>query len=272
MPTTFDPGYDRAPYQDLVDQAPGATVYPFSAFRFEWGPIFHRGRLDGSARVLCIGQDPAQQEAVARRILIGTAGHRAQGFLAKLGFDASYVLINTFLYSVYGQTGGNQHINDPGITAYRNKWLAAIIQSGSIEAVVAFGTLADTAWTKFLADPTGATARSIPFQHVPHPTSADGHGGTAAAIAAAKKALLMKWNAAIQALRPAIHHPDHNTVFVPYGDDFAPADLVPIPRFDLPAGLPVWMCGDDGWAARTGTTAAEKRKTITIQVSEGVIP
>ena len=66
------------------------------------GPIFHRGRLDGSARVLVIGQDPAQHETIVRRILVGEAGRRLQGFLAKLGVTRSYVLINTFLYSVYG--------------------------------------------------------------------------------------------------------------------------------------------------------------------------
>ena len=27
-------------------------------FWFDWGPIFYRGRLDGSARVLCIAFDP----------------------------------------------------------------------------------------------------------------------------------------------------------------------------------------------------------------------
>ena len=56
-----------------------------------------RGRLDGSARVLVIGQDPAQHEAIARRILIGEAGHRVQGLLAKLGIDHSYTMVNTFL-------------------------------------------------------------------------------------------------------------------------------------------------------------------------------
>src|SRR5271169_803977 len=84
MPQTFDPGYDREPYQSLCDQAPDATIYPYNAFRVEWGPIFHRGRLDGTARLLCIGQDPAEHEAVVRRILVGTAGHRVQGFLVKL--------------------------------------------------------------------------------------------------------------------------------------------------------------------------------------------
>jgi hypothetical protein len=115
----------------LCDEAPDASTYPYSAFRTEWGPIFHRGRLDGSARVLCIGQDPAEHEAVVRRILVGTAGHRVQGFLAKLGT---------------------------------------------------------------------------------------------------------------------------------------------IPAFDLPAGTPGWMQGPSGWAARTGATAALKRRTITVEVPDGVIP
>jgi hypothetical protein len=74
-------------------------VYPAARFRIERGPIFHRGRLDGSARVLVVGQDPVQHETVVRRILVGEAGRRQQGFLAKLGIIRSYVLINTFLYS-----------------------------------------------------------------------------------------------------------------------------------------------------------------------------
>ena len=56
-------------------------MYPTDSFRVEWGPVFHRGRLDGSARVLIIGQDPATHEAICRRILVGEAGQRIQGFL-----------------------------------------------------------------------------------------------------------------------------------------------------------------------------------------------
>src|SRR5690348_15024669 len=108
----FDPGYP-APYAALVADAPGTDVFPPADFRVEWGPIFHRGRLDGSARVLVIGQDPAAHESVARRILIGAAGHRFQGFLAKLGITSSYVMVNTYLYSVYGQGAGTRHAHDP---------------------------------------------------------------------------------------------------------------------------------------------------------------
>jgi pterin-4a-carbinolamine dehydratase len=59
-----------------------------------WGPIYYRGRLDGSAKVIVIGQDPAADENVARRILVGSAGQRVQGFLRKLGINRSYVIVN----------------------------------------------------------------------------------------------------------------------------------------------------------------------------------
>ena len=106
MPTPFDPGYREAPFDSLVTTYPGPNVYKGSDFRSEWGPVFHRGRLDGSARVLLLGQDPAQHETILRRILVGEAGHRIQGFLWKLGISRSYVMVNTFLYGVYGQGAG----------------------------------------------------------------------------------------------------------------------------------------------------------------------
>jgi hypothetical protein len=90
MTHVFDPGPVGEPFASLVGDYPGPDVYPPDAFRVEWGPIFHRGRLDGSARLLIIGQDPAQSESVVRRILVGEAGHRTQGLMAKLGFDHSY--------------------------------------------------------------------------------------------------------------------------------------------------------------------------------------
>src|SRR5215813_9860975 len=127
MPTPFDPGYGADPFASLVTSYPGAVAYPAAGFRLEWGPVFHRGRLDKSARVLVLGQDPAQHETIARRILVGEAGHRIQGFLAKLGIDRSYVMVNTFLYSVLGQGGGNRHRHDAKIASYRERWLDALL-------------------------------------------------------------------------------------------------------------------------------------------------
>src|SRR5437763_3608053 len=115
MPHDFDPGYGAEPFRSLCADYPDSTVYPQSDFRTEWGPIFHRGRLDGSARILVLGQDPAASESIARRILVGEAGHRAQGLLAKLGIERSYAMINTYVFSVFGQGSAGQHKDDPGI-------------------------------------------------------------------------------------------------------------------------------------------------------------
>ena len=135
---------------------PDESVYPLDSFRVEWGPVFHRGRLDGSARVLVIGQDPATHETIARRILVGEAGQRAQGFLTRLGIERSYVFINTLLYSVFGQGGGSKHIDDPAITKYRNRWINAIVADQKIEAIITLGELADTAYEQWRTTPKGA--------------------------------------------------------------------------------------------------------------------
>ena len=176
-PQAFDPGYGEDPWRGLAAAYPGTDVYPAADFRVEWGPIFHRGRLDGSARLLVIGQDPAEHEAIARRILIGEAGQRVQGFLAKLGLTTSYVMVNTYLYSVYGQTAGNAHVHDAAIAAYRNSWLDALVLGQSVQAVVAFGTLADTAYHAWAATQPAAAA-ALAYQHVMHPTAPiSGSGG-----------------------------------------------------------------------------------------------
>src|SRR6476659_3659531 len=141
----FCPGYP-APFDALVADYPGEDVYPSADFRVEWGPVFHRGRLDGSARVVVLGQDPATHETICRRILVGEAGQRVQGMLAKLGITHSYVLINTFLYSVYGQGGGSRHIGDAEIAAYRNRWLDTLADDNQLEAILTLGQLADQAY------------------------------------------------------------------------------------------------------------------------------
>lgn len=267
----FDPGPVGEPYAPIVAAYPGAEVYPRDSFRVEWGPIFHRGRLDGSARLLVIGQDPAQSETVVRRILVGTAGHRTQGLMAKLGFDRSYLLINTFLYSVYGQSGGEHHKDDQAIVDYRNQWLAAIFEQGAIEAVIALGHLADDAWQKWAHTPAGK-AHQPAYQHVTHPTQPESSsGGDRAKLTAAIAAMLQNWNQALEQLHPAIANPDRPGPLVPYGDTFKPEELIEIPEFDVPAGVPEWMRSPVAWAQREGATADAKRRNITITIPSGIV-
>ena len=260
----FDRGY-RGPYRRLVLSYPGETVYPADSFRVEWGPIFHRGRLDGTARVLVIGQDPAAHEAIARRILVGEAGQRAQGLLARLGIDRSYVFINTFLYSVYGQGGGARHIGDTAITKYRNRWIDTIVADQPIEAIISLGQLADTAYESWRSTPKGSVngAAYATVFHPTYPESASRSAGVTKAEAFER--LCASWNDAIDALHGRITQ----DVAVPlrhYGDSITPADLGAIPQRDLPPGLPDWMGALDAWAVRSGETTQLKRATITVKV------
>jgi uracil-DNA glycosylase len=271
MQHPFDPGYSEEPFQTLVREYPEADVYPASQFRLEWGPIFHRGRLDGSARVLIIGQDPAQHETIVRRILVGEAGRRVQGFLAKLGVTTSYVLINTFLYSVFGSVKAATK-RGPALVAYRNQWIDAVMESGKIEAVLALGTAAAEAWQFWKATPAGQ-ASDVAFAPITHPTQPESFSkNDKTKKALATKKMLANWNVGLQTLSPAIAHPDAPVPLTLYGETWADGDRLPVPEADFPAGLPAWMHEQDGWANRTGKDTPAKRRNITINVPKGIIP
>ena len=265
MTHEFDQGYHSEPFRTLCANYPGEDAYPKSEFRIEWGPIFHRGRLDGSARILIIGQDPAQHETIIRRILVGEAGRRVQGFLAKLGIIKSYLMLNTFLYSVYGSTRAQTRRN-PKLVGYRNSWLTEIMKSGSIEGVVALGMYADEAW-KMWKDTEEGNNNTVAYVAVTHPTQPESSAGRdkIKRLEATRK-MLKNWNKGLQTIAPAIQHPDKMVGLVLYGDSFEDNDKSEIPERDVPAGLPLWMIKNDGWARRVGTTPVQKRANITLTI------
>lgn len=265
---SFDPGYGRSPYLELADSYPGEDVYRPRDFRTEWGPIFHRGRLDGSARVLVVGQDPAAHEAICRRILVGEAGQRAQGLLAKLGITRSYVMVNALLYSVYGQGGGNRNVSKPRIVEYRHRWFDAVAADNDLEAILSLGTLGDNAVRRWRRTPAGEAcpALHVAVKHPTYPESASASGTTTQAKAMA--ALTRSWNDALDRLRPVVT-PDEAVQPTHYGAALTDADLTEIPEFDLPAGLPAWMRSLEAWAERTGSRPDAKRATITVTVPPG---
>jgi hypothetical protein len=281
MSHEFDSGYGHQPFTQLVQDYPGTDVYPQDSFRTEWGPVFHRGRLDGTARVLAVGQDPAQHEEIAHRILVGEAGRRIQGFLRKLGVEKSYVFVNAFLYSAYGQGGATKHKNDAGIVAYRNRWLKALLDTEPIEAVVCLGDLAQDAWDKWKTT-RGKAPPAVKIWHPTRPESSS-RGKGAAALVQAIKDMLANWNVGLQTIKPSLKHPDVTVPLVLYGTAFANGDRVAIPERDFPAGTPQWMIDNDGWATRGLPTppkkpptpaqlAAQKRATIVVKVPSAYLP
>jgi hypothetical protein len=194
-----------------------------------------------------------------------------QGFLARVGIDRSYVCINAFLYSVYGQGGGNRNIGDAQIAGYRNRWIEAILESSAIEAVVGFGGLAKLAWEAWLGSAAAQGRTQPPFVAVTHPTWPESSGKTAAQRAAATLTMLRNWSTAQRLLAGHLQTPDRPGPVLPYGEVFAKSDLPDIPAIDLPAGTPVWMQNTNAWASRQGATAKDKRRTIVVKVPPRII-
>jgi uracil-DNA glycosylase len=167
---------------------------------------------------------------------------------------------------VYGQAGGEHHQHDPGIIAYRNKWLDQLATGNSLQAIITFGSLAAGAYSSWIAGPIGKASQAH-HAAVLHPTFPESASATGTiSLAAATKQLLDNWNAALPGLRAAINRTDQPPNVQPYAEAFVPGDLAPIPAADLPPGLPAWMRSLEAWASRTGATSDAKRATITVVV------
>ena len=223
----FDPG----PPPSLADhfaRVPSPS-HP-QDFWFDWGPIFYRGRLDGSARVLCVGSDPGPTERIPGRCLVGNAGQRVQGFLTKLGLTRSYVCVNAWAYAVHPTQAQaeQEHLADPAQSAWRNGLYDAVA-GPTLQAVIAFGAMAQRAVALWPGRP------DIPLHEVPHPSSRDA------------RRLLDEWRATVAALRPVVApDADGDNTGPNYGTRFAESDYAAIPRRDLPFGAPAFL-GDDAW-------------------------
>jgi len=229
----FDPGPPAA-FATLFDACPPPTAFR-QHFWFDWGPVFYRGRLDGSARVLAIASDPGATERVAGRTLVGVAGQRVQGFLAKIGLDRSYVLTNAFSYSFIPSHGSSARtvLRDSHQMLWRNRLYDALA-GPNLQAIVVFGALAAYAVDRW------PTAPPVPIHRLPHPTS---HSETK---------LVDTWRAAVTQLRGQVT-PDAGapTNLPNYGASLGEADYAVIPRRDLPFGVPPFV-GDDAWVRATG--------------------
>lgn len=227
-----DLNYDPGPPPAFADKFNAVPSYaPFKDFFWaDWGPVFYRGRLDGSARILCIASDPGPTERVAGRTLVGDAGQRTQGFLAKLGLTRSYLCLNAFAVALLPSQAshGDEVLNDPAHLAWRNS-VYDLAKGPNLQAIIAFGGQAQTAVSLWPGKGT------TPLFKIPHPSSHD------------ETVLVTKWAQAITQLRAIVTpDPDGDTTLPNYTAKFLETDYRPIPRRDLPFGAPPFL-GDDAW-------------------------
>ena len=151
----------------VLEHFAGLPHFPKTLYWSDHDPIFFRGRLDGSAKVLGVGQDPGVCEHVVRRVFVGTAGQRVQFLLEKLGLADSYVLVNAHQYEIRAGCQGRalSRVDDPILSGWRNKLFELITDQQCLQAVIAFGVHARKAvslWTP---------PRSARVFNLKHPTS-----------------------------------------------------------------------------------------------------
>jgi hypothetical protein len=240
------PGYDPGPPPDWEARFAAAPLDAYltrpDVFRVDFGPAYYRGRLDGTARLLVVGQDPSVNEVLAHRAFVGKSGQRLQGLLLKMGLTRSYVMLNTFLFGIFGQFEGDAAaMSRTGpLLAYRNGLFDAVAADNPLEAVLTVGSAAKDAISRWPG------RGELPTVHVLHPAFPD------------VAQLLADWNEALVGLAGDVEADDGAVPGPPYGTDFAPGDVVAIPRHDLPFGLPPWH-GDGDHAVRAGVAVIEWR-------------
>jgi len=240
---SWDPGPPKK-IQRIFDQAP-LGKFQNTEFRTEWGPMYYRGRLDGSAKILIIGQDPSANENIVRRILIGAAGQLVQGLLRKIGITRSYVMVNSSLYSFLGQSISRNKedvIFSQEVTEWRNKLLDTLATK-NIQAVLCFGKVAQRVveeWPK-----AAKFVKEDRVFNMMHPTARSG--------------VPDNWNGFLDKISSKVTKDQDGVVdLTPYGSDFSENDFTPIPQIDLGFGSPSWMGA--GSFARRG----KKREQITV--------
>lgn len=153
-PWDYDPGPPRnRQWPRLFGETPnyrglGKAVMGREKFRWHFGPMYYRGRLaDGHVKVLVIGQEGGQDEALSHRSFTGSSGARMQHFLDHIGITRSYLFLNTFVFSIFGQYSGAkirwlaQDAASP-ILQQRHRILDYALERNQIHLVIAVGTAA----------------------------------------------------------------------------------------------------------------------------------
>ncbi len=202
-------------------------------FRPEFGPVFYRGRLDGTARVLVVGQDPSTDEQLANRTFVGFSGQRLQGLLTKIGLTRSYLIVNTLHLGVKGTFSTNPNLDvisqSPAVRDWRNRLFDHIVATNPIEAIITVGSPARRAVRDLWPGVAAFTTAPSRVVSVWHPAAPEG------------PALFNSWNNGLGLLTGLVT-PDNASLVdaTPYGPTWTAGDLVDIPRRDLPFGTPRW--------------------------------
>ena len=271
-PWEFDPGPPKnRSWARLFATTPnyraiGVAMSGEEEYRWHFGPMFYRGRLqDGAVRVLVIGQEGAQDESLSHRSFTGGTGGRMQHVLNHLGVTHSYLFLNTFVYPIFNQYDGllPRLAQDPRspIARHRGELLDYVLARNDVRLVIAVGLAAKQSVATWIegrggsADPDklheadshklGARVKTI---GVLHPGGASKGGAAAKIIADFKRAIaqLEQWEQATPGWLPV----DPGATRLPAASYTYAAD--PIPFRDFAYGT--------NWRLGRGSTSSNRDK------------
>ena len=281
VPWEFDPGPPKnRKWPHLFAETPNyrqlsKQVLGEERFRWHFGPMFYRGRLqDNKVKVLVIGQEGAQDESLAHRSFTGGSGSRMQYFLNHIGISESYLFLNTFVYPIFGQYDNElkwlaQNPDSP-IVQHRHAIFNYVLARNEVQLVVAVGNAAKESvvtWVTSrggdcpdgIGDLTTCTANVLDAQTkivgVLHPGGASFGGGVSAIIQSFQAAVdqIKIWAEADPTWLP----PDEDGVR--QFDQLYKYKSAPIPFRDFSYGVP-WRLG------RGGTSSNRKDSQRAIQL------
>ncbi|MFI7585535.1 uracil-DNA glycosylase family protein [Spongisporangium articulatum] len=271
--TEYDAGPDPE-FARLFAQTPHylsiGAAFGDAPFRWHFGPIFYRGRTaPGSAKVLVIGQEGAQDESLAHRSFTGTTGGVLQDFLHTIGITHSYLFLNTFVYPINGQYDGDfptlaQDPRSP-IAAHRGRILDHAAATLDLRLVIAVGRAAKETCVSWLQAHGGHGAPNrlsaadasvirpgLRMVGVTHPGSI-GTATTEAEKQAAIAAVTADFTAALGSVRDWAAR---DAGWLPVDDGARRASkytfgVAPVPHRDFPFGL--------SWRLGVGTSSGVRR-------------
>lgn len=231
-------------------------------FRWHFGPMFYRGRLDtGDARVLVVGQEGAQDESLSHRSFTGGTGGRVQNLLRHMGVTRSYLFLNTFVYPIFGQYTDvlRPLAMDPRspIASHRHAILDAAAASHPLRLVVAVGAAAKEAVAVWITQ-HGGTADPQRL----HEAEASAVLPGLRAVGIVHPGAIMTGLDPAQDLKRALSRVDRwrqaDRAWLPPDPDGEPRPAAsfkyrwaPVPFADLPYGM--------SWRLGSGTTVSNRR-------------
>jgi hypothetical protein len=250
-------------------------------FRYSMGPVFYRGRLDGSAKVLVVGQDPSTDEAMVHRAMVGGTGQKVQSWLSQIGIKRSYIILNTFAYGIFEQVDPftEELATKSPIAEHRNKLFEHAFKTNKIEIIISIGSGAHKSVAQWLEQLHGG---KVP-DGVLHVQTL--HPGTAAfgfdpddpdapnpeldkVIASFENAWRRVW--AERAKRPGFARPDPGARTTPNTKYFYSSNEIPFR--DLPYGFETGLGRGGTKTERDGTTRIQFRSPNGVRLEAPNLP